>query len=251
MALNQFQEELCSSSKSDFSDLNALFLNCTLKPSPQVSHTEDLIDVSKAIFEKNGVSTSLLRPVDYNIAPGVYPDMTKHGFEEDDWPEIQQKVLDADILIIGSPIWLGEKSSVCTRVIERLYGYSGNLNKEGQYAYYGRVGGCIITGNEDGIKHCSMSILYGLQHLGYVIPPQADAGWIGEAGPGPSYGDEGENGPVGYDNEFTQRNTTFMTWNLLHLARMLKDAGGIPAHGNQRSQWEAGCRFDHPNPEHR
>lgn len=177
--------------------------------------------------------------------------MTKHGFEEDDWPEIQQKVLDADILIIGSPIWLGEKSSVCTRVIERLYGYSGNLNKEGQYAYYGRVGGCIITGNEDGIKHCSMSILYGLQHLGYVIPPQADAGWIGEAGPGPSYGDEGENGPVGYDNEFTQRNTTFMTWNLLHLARMLKDAGGIPAHGNQRSQWEAGCRFDHPNPEHR
>lgn len=251
MALNKFQEELCSSSKWDFSDLNALFLNCTLKPSPQVSHTEDLIDVSKAIFEKNGVSTSLLRPVDYNIAPGVYPDMTKHGFEEDDWPEIQQKVLDADILIIGSPIWLGEKSSVCTRVIERLYGYSGNLNKEGQYAYYGRVGGCIITGNEDGIKHCSMSILYGLQHLGYVIPPQADAGWIGEAGPGPSYGDEGENGPVGYDNEFTQRNTTFMTWNLLHLARMLKDAGGIPAHGNQRSQWEAGCRFDHPNPEHR
>jgi hypothetical protein len=96
-----------------------------------------------------------------------------------------------------------------------------------------------------------MSILYSLQHLGYVIPPQADAGWIGEAGPGLSYGDEGEDGPAGYDNEFTQRNTTFMTWNLMHLARMLKDAGGIPAHGNQRSEWEAGCRFDHPNPEHR
>ena len=251
MNLSEKQESLCNESKWDFSNLKALFLNCTLKPSPNESHTETLIDVSKTILEKNGVTTDLLRPVDYNIAPGVYPDMTEHGFEIDDWPEIQEKVLDADILIIGSPIWLGEKSSVCTNVIERLYGYSGNLNEEGQYAYYGRVGGCIITGNEDGVKHCSMSILYGLQHLGYLIPPQADAGWIGEAGPGPSYGDEGEDGPVGFDNEFTQRNTTFMTWNLMHLALMLEQAGGIPAHGNQRSEWEAGCRFDHPNPEHR
>lgn len=251
MALSKKQEELCSESKWDFSNLKALFLNCTLKPSPQNSHTETLIEVSQTILEKNGVSTELLRPVDYDIAPGVYPDMTEHGFETDDWPEIQQKVMDANILIIGSPIWLGEKSSVATKVIERLYGFSGNLNEDGQYAYYGRVGGCLITGNEDGIKHCSMSILYGLQHLGYVIPPQADAGWIGEAGPGPSYGDEGENGPVGFENEFTQRNTTFMTWNLMHMALMLDQAGGIPAHGNQRSEWEAGCRFDHPNPEHR
>lgn len=251
MTLNKKQEELCEDSKWDFSNLKALFLNCTLKPNPKESHTETLIDVSRSILEKNNVSTEILRPVDYDIAPGVYPDMTEHGFEKDDWPEIQQKVMDANILIIGSPIWLGEKSSVCTKVIERLYGYSGNLNEDGQYAYYGRVGGCLITGNEDGIKHCSMSILYGLQHLGYVIPPQADAGWIGEAGPGPSYGDEGEDGPVGFDNEFTQRNTTFMTWNLMHMALMLDQAGGIPAHGNQRSEWEAGCRFDHPNPEHR
>jgi len=71
-------------------------------------------------------------------------------------------------------------------VIERLYGNSHLLNERGQYAYYGRVGGCLITGNEDGAKHCSMNILYSLQHLGYVIPPQADSGWMGEAGPGPS-----------------------------------------------------------------
>lgn len=251
MALNKKQEELCSESKWDFSHLKALFLNCTLKPSSKESHTRTLIDVSKSILEENSVSTEVIRPVDLDIAPGVYPDMTEHGFDKDDWPEVQQKVMDANILIIGSPIWLGEKSSVATKVIERLYGYSGNLNEDGQYAYYGRVGGCLITGNEDGIKHCSMSILYALQHLGYVIPPQADAGWIGEAGPGPSYGDEGEDGPVGFDNEFTQRNTTFMTWNLMHMAYMLDQAGGIPAHGNQRSEWEAGCRFDHPNPEHR
>ena len=133
-------------------------------------------------------------------------------------------------------------------MIERLYATAGDLNEHGQYAYYGYVGGCLITGNEDGIKHCSMSILYALQHIGYVVPPQADAGWIGEAGPGPSYLDPGPGGP---ENDFTNLNATFMRWNLLHLAHMLKNSGGIPAHGNQRSKWDAGCRFNHPNPEHR
>ena len=93
-----------------------------------------------------------------------------------------------------------------------------------------------------------MNILYSLQHLGYAIPPQADAGWIGEVGPGPSYLDEGSGGP---ENDFTNRNTTFMTWNLLHLARLLKDVGGMPAYGNQRAEWDAGSRFDFPNPEYR
>jgi multimeric flavodoxin WrbA len=204
--------------------------------------------LSRAILEKNGVSTDLIRVVDHDVATGVWPDMTEHGWERDAWPAILAKVMAAEILVIGTPIWLGEKSSVCTQVIERLYAASGQLNDTGQYAYYGRVGGCLVTGNEDGVKHCSMSVLYALQHIGYTIPPQADAGWIGEAGPGPSYLDEGSGGP---ENEFTNRNTTFMTWNLLHLARMLKDAGGVPAHGNQRSEWDAGCRFDLPNPEHR
>jgi len=248
MALNEKQKELCESSDTDFSDLKAVFLNCTLKKSPATSHTRGLMDVSKAIMEENEVNVEVIRPVDYDIAYGVYPDMKEHGWEQDDWPGIFEKVIAADILVLGSPIWLGEKSSVCTKVIERLYGQSGETNDQGQYLYYGKTGGCLITGNEDGIKHCSMSILYALQHLGYTIPPQADAGWIGEAGPGPSYLDENSGGP---ENAFTQRNTTFMTWNLMHTARMLKDNGGISAHGNQRSMWEAGCRFDHPNPEHR
>src|ERR1700752_2083978 len=139
---------------------------------------------------------------------------------------LYERVAAADILVVGTPIWLGEKSSVCTRVIERLYGNSGLLNKAGQYAYYGKVGGCLITGNEDGIKHCAMNVLYSLQHLGYAIPPQADAGGIGEAGPGPSYGDPRDDGTrIGFDNDFTNRNTTFMTWNLMHLAKMLKTQG--------------------------
>ena len=238
---------------ASYDDLSALFLNCTLKPSPQPSHTDLLIDNSVAIMQAQGVSTEVVRVVDHDVAPGVHPDMTEHGAASDDWPAIQDKVVAADVLVLATPIWLGEKSSVCSRVVERLYGWSGELNEHGQYAYYGRVGGCLVTGNEDGIKHVAMNVLYSLQHLGYTIPPQADAGWIGEAGPGPSYGDEREDGSlVGLDNDFTRRNTTFMTWNLLHLARLLKDAGGIPAHGNSRRDWdETGARFDHPNPEYR
>jgi len=232
----------------DFSDLSAVFLNCTLKKTSELSHTEGLMKISKAIMEKNGVSVEMLRPVDYDIAYGVYPDMREYGWADDEWPGIYEKVKKADIIVMGTPIWLGDKSSICAKVIERLYSSSGDLNEEGQYAYYGKVGGCVITGNEDGAKHCAMNIMYSLQHLGCLIPPQSDAAWLGEAGPGPSYLDEGSGGP---ENDFTNRNATFMSWNLMHLARMLKDKGGIPAHGNQRSKWDAGCRFDHPNPEYR
>jgi multimeric flavodoxin WrbA len=238
----------CTVMETDLSDLTALYINCTLKRSPDTSNTQGLMDLSICVMERNGISVESIRAVDHDIAPGVWDDMTQHGWDKDDWPEILEKVMAADILVIGTPIWLGEKSSICTKIIERLYGHSSVLNDAGQYAYYGRVGGCLVTGNEDGIKHCAMNVLYSLQHLGYSIPPQADAGWIGEAGPGPSYLDEGSGGP---ENDFTNRNTTFATWNLMHLARLLKDAGGIPAHGNQRSEWDAGCRFDFENPEHR
>jgi multimeric flavodoxin WrbA len=231
-----------------YDDLQALFINCTLKRSPELSHTGGLIDISRSIMDKHGVSVDVIRAVDHDIATGVWPDMTEHGWASDEWPALYQRVLAADILVLAGPIWLGDNSSVTKRVIERLYACSSLLNDAGQYAYYGRVGGCLITGNEDGVKHCSMNILYSLQHLGYAIPPQADAGWIGEAGPGPSYLDPGSGGP---ENDFTNRNTTFMTWNLLHLARMVTDAGGIPAHGNQRAAWDAGARFDFPNPEYR
>jgi multimeric flavodoxin WrbA len=246
--LTDQQAALCEGHGWDFSDLRAVFVSCTLKRSPEVSNTEGLAEISQEIMRRNGVTVDAFRAVDHDIASGVYPDMTEHGWPADAWPALQERVLAADILVLCTPIWLGEKSSVCTRVVERLYGSSADLNGAGQYAYYGRVGGCLVTGNEDGIKHCAMNILYSLQHLGYLVPPQADAGWIGEAGPGPSYLDEGSGGP---ENDFTNRNTTFMTWNVLHLARMLKDGGGIPAHGNQRAGWDAGCRYDFENPEHR
>jgi multimeric flavodoxin WrbA len=244
---------MSDNAKWDFSGLRALFFNGTLTKSPEKSHTEKLIKISQGIMEKHGVKTEVIRTIDHpDIATGVWPDMREHGWDKDAWPEIYKKVEAADILIIAGPIWLGDNSSMTKKVIERLYACSSILNSKGQYAFYGKVGGCLITGNEDGIKHCAMDVLYSLQHLGCTVPPQADAGWIGEAGPGPSYGDKLEDGTiVGVSNDFTNRNTTFMSWNLMHLAKMLKEQGGIPPYGNQRSKWDAGSRFDFENPEYR
>ncbi len=209
MALTEKQQALNSTAPANYSDLTALFINCTLKRSPEVSNTDGLAAIATAIMKTNGVTVDTIRAVDHDIATGVWPDMSEYGWPADEWPAIFERVMAADILVLCTPIWLGEKSSVCTKVVERLYGNSHLLNDAGQYAYYGRVGGCLVTGNEDGVKHCSMNILYSLQHLGYTIPPQADAGWIGEAGPGPSYLDP------------------------------------------ERSEWDAGCRFDFANPDYR
>lgn len=235
---------------TDFSGLSALFINTSLKKTPEESHTKLLMNASANIMAKNGVVVDHVHMLSHDIPPGVYPDMTEHGWNADDWPKIWGKVKSANILVVGTPLWLGEESSVCRVLIERLYGMSGMLNDRGQSVFYGKVGGCVVTGNEDGIKHAAMTIGYALSHLGYTIPPQADCGWIGEAGPGPSYGDEmDDGGRVGFDNDFTQRNTTIMTWNLMHLAHLLRD--GIPNQGNDREAWKAGTRFDFENPEYR
>lgn len=232
----------------NFTGLKALYFNGTLKRSPEISNTEGLLRASMELMEKHGVDTELIRTIDHDIATGVQPDMREHGWDKDEWPEIYKKVQAADILVICGPIWLGDNSSQTKKLIERLYGNSGEFNEKGQFAYYGKVGGAIITGNEDGLKHCAMNVLYSLQHIGCTIPPQADAGWIGEVGPGPSYLDEGSGGP---ENDFTNRNVTFMTYNLMYMAKILKDVGGIPSYGNEATKWKKGERFGFENPEYR
>jgi len=127
-------------SAGDFSGLTALFINCTLKKSPEVSNTEGLAQTSMNIMKKHGIHVELIRAVDYDIATGVYPDMREHGWKTDEWPNIYDtKVMPADILILTGPIWLGDNSSIMKKTIERLYGNSSLLNKHGQYAYYGKV----------------------------------------------------------------------------------------------------------------
>lgn len=228
----------------DYSQLRALFINCTLQRRPHASHTELLQGAVVKLMREQGVHVEELRAIDHRIATGMSPDMTEEGWGEDAWPAIFEQVKAADILVLGTPLWLGEKTSVCTRVIERLYSSSGEYNERGQFFPYGKVAGWIVTGNEDGVKHVSMNLAFSLSHLGYTIPPNPDAGWIGEIGPGPSFGDDGE---VGLDNPFTLRNVSLMTWNLLHMAAMLKQRGGIPAFGTGMQQWsEDGERYGTP-----
>ena len=234
----------------NYEGLRALLVNCSLTPDAEASHTGRLLDVVDHLMAGAGVEVDRLHAVDHPIAPGVQPDMREHGWDDDAWPELWPRVEAADILVVGTPLWLGEESSVCRRVVERLYAMSGMLNDRGQSIFYGKVGGAVITGNEDGVKHTSMSLLFAMQHLGLVIPPQADCGWLGEIGPGPSYGDPQDGGrPVGFDNDFTRRNATIMSWNLMHTAHLLRQAGGLPTYGNDRNALGDGELFGYAEPQ--
>ncbi|CAN5666811.1 NAD(P)H-dependent oxidoreductase [soil metagenome] len=237
---------------TDYSNLKALFVNCSLKKVSADSHTLKLMNRASGIMREQGVAVETLHALNYDIPFGMEKDMTGPD-TKDDWPAIQQKILDADILVIGTPIWLGSKSSVASLVIERMYAFSGDKNQKGQYMYYGRTAGCVITGNEDGAKACAKDILYAMSHIGYTIPPQVDAAWLGEAGPGPSYGDKNDSTDTlaGYDNDFTNRNTTTMAWNLMHAAHALKQAGGLPAIGNVADNWKEVTNAEDQNPEYR
>ncbi|MGA9277144.1 flavodoxin family protein [Ilumatobacter sp.] len=223
-----------------FDGLSAVLLNCSLVHEAKNSHTRRLLNRVRGIMVTEGVDVEMIHMLEHQIGFGMVPDTTTIGDERDDWPGIHEKIMDAEILVIGTPIWLGVKSSVATLAIERLYAYSGEKNEHGQYLYYGKTGGCVVTGNEDGVKACSMETLYALSHIGYTIPPQADCGWLGEIGPGPSYGDEIEGSavPAGYDSEFTNKNATIMAWNLMHTAKMLADQGGFPVGGNVADTWQ-------------
>lgn len=202
--------------------MKALILNTTLKYGDEPSHTEALANEAIALYQKENVETEILRINDYNIKLGISDDMGNG----DEWPKILQKVIDADIVIIGTPLWLGEKSSIANLVIERLYGSSGLENDKGQSIFYNKVGGVIVTGNEDGAKHASASVLYGLSHIGFTIPPNVDAYWVGEAGPGPSYMD------ITHVNEFTEKHIRWLVYNTIYMAEILQK-NPLPNKGNQ------------------
>ena len=236
-----------------FSGLSAVLLNCSLVHDPSKSHTRRLLSRVAGVMDAEGVAVELIHMLDHRVGFGMVKDTTTIGDGVDDWPDIHRRIMDADILVIGTPIWLGVKSSVATLAIERLYAYSSDTNESGQYLYYGKVGGCVVTGNEDGVKACAMETLYALAHIGYTIPPQPDCGWIGEIGPGPSYGDpvEGSDIPMGYGSDFTNKNATIMSWNLMHAAKMLKDQGGFPVGGNVAESWQSTTNAADQDPDRR
>jgi multimeric flavodoxin WrbA len=224
---------------TQFNGLSALFINCTLKKSPELSHTDGLISLASKVMQTQGVNTTSFRAVDYDIPPGIQHDMRDKGYDSDSWPELSEQLLAADILVMCGPIWLGENSSVMRIVLERMYATSSELNEKGQYKMYGKVAGSLISGNEDGVKHASMGSLFALQHIGYTIPPEAATGWLGTIGPGKSYLDEGSGGP---ENDFTNLSTTTMAWNLMYLAKLLKDNHFFPQKGNSSTDWASGIK---------
>lgn len=202
--------------------LRAVLLNCTLKKSPEVSNTAALMDIVIGHLRDLDVECELIRPVDYNIPFGVVSDMG----EGDEWPQILEKVLAADILIMGMSIWFGVRSSVCQMVIERLDGTYEDTNDVGQYPMYNKVAGVVVTGNEDGAHSCAETTLFNLSHLGFTIPPNADTYWVGDAGPGPSFIEAN-----GAEHFYTQKTAGWMAHNVVHMARMLKEHP-IPPEGN-------------------
>ena len=202
--------------------LRAVLLNCTLKKSPERSHTQGLLDIVIGHMEGLGVECETVRVVDHHVPFGVSSDMG----EGDEWPGILAKILAADILVIGTPIWFGVRGSVAQMVIERLDGTYADTNDVGQYPLYNTVGGVVVPGNEDGAHAAASTTLFNLSHLGCTIPPNADTYWVGDAGPGPSFLDAG-----GAEHPYTQKTARWMSHNLVHMARILRE-NPIPAEGN-------------------
>lgn len=195
--------------------LKAVILNCTLKRSPEISNTRALIDKAVTLFHEQGVETEVIRVIDHNIRFGVSSD---EG-EGDEWPEILKKIKASDILIIGSPIWFGVRSAVAQMVLERLDGtYDESDPETGQFPLYGKVGGVVITGNEDGAHNVAANTLFNLSHLGCTIPPNVDTYWVGDAGPGPSYIEAG-----GDKHLYTNKTVRYMVNNLVYFANLVKE----------------------------
>lgn len=158
--------------------LKAIALNATLKASGgEPSSTDRMLSLIADSMAKDGVETETIRLADLNIKPGV----TSDEGEGDDWPSIRQKILDANILILGTPVWLGQPSSVAKRALERMDAFLEETDEQGRMVSYGRVAAVAVVGNEDGAHHVSAEIYQALNDVGFTIAPNAVAYWVGEA----------------------------------------------------------------------
>ncbi|HAQ24706.1 flavodoxin family protein [Stutzerimonas nitrititolerans] len=194
--------------------LSALAINCTLKASPQQSSCDLLLTQAQRELEKLGVTCEQLRAVDFDIKPGV----TSDEGPGDDWPMIRQKVLAADILLLGTPIWLGHPSSVCQRILERLDAFLGETDDQQRMVSYGRVACVAVVGNEDGAHHVVAELYQGLNDVGFTIPANGCTYWVGEAMGSTDYKDAGP-------REKTANTNAMLARNAVHLAKLLKQSG--------------------------
>lgn len=194
------------------SDLKALIFECSLKPSPAKSSTQKLSSELAVALENEGVKTEQIRVVDHVVLPGVETDMG----EGDEWPALRTKMLASDIVIIATPTWAGQHSSVAQRVIERLDAELSETDDRGLPSVYDKVGGAVVVGNEDGAHHISAIIFQALNDFGFTIPPASATYWNGEAMGGTDYKD------LKATPESVDSTTKQMAKNLVHAATLLK-----------------------------
>ncbi len=193
--------------------LTALALTCSLSPSPTESSTDLLAQQLLDALGGHDVTGELVRVVDHDVRPGVEADMG----EGDAWPRLREKVLAADILVVATPTWMGQHSSVCQRVLERLDAELSETNDKGQPLTYGKVGCAVVVGNEDGAHHISAILYQALNDVGFTIPAGGVTYWNGEAMHTTDYKD------LDSTPEVTAGTTKTLAANAAHLARLLRD----------------------------
>lgn len=193
--------------------LKAVAFNCTLKPSGQPSSTETLLGQVAAAMQPHGVESEFVRVVDHDVKPGV----TSDEGPGDAWPALRRKVLEAQIFILGTPIWLGQPSSVCKRVLERMDAFLAETDDKGRMASYGRVACVAVVGNEDGAHHVTAELYQALADVGFTIPANATSYWVGRAMQKTDYIDLQET------PEEVATATAMLVSNTVHLARLLSE----------------------------
>lgn len=199
--------------------LKALALNCSLKSSVEPSSTEKLLAEFLAALREHDVAGEIVRVVDFNVKPGV----TADEGEGDDWPGLRKRVLDCDILLLGSPIWLGQPSSVAKRVLERMDAFLDERDEMQRMSTYGKVAVAVVVGNEDGAHHVAAELCEALAEVGFTIPTGAVTYWVGEALGATNYIDLEK--PPRQVAEWT----TLLASNAAHLAALLKKSN-YPGH---------------------
>lgn len=196
------------------SELSALALICSLKPSPAPSSTELLAGQVLAQLETHGVSGSTIRVVDHDVKPGVEGDMG----DGDEWPVIRDAIRKADILVVATPTWVGHMSSVAQRVLERLDAELSETDDQGRPAMVGKVAVTAVVGNEDGAHKITADLFQGLNDIGFTIPAQGGTYWNGEAMQGTDYNDLDDT------PEPVATTTATVARNAAHLAAQLRPA---------------------------
>ncbi|HEX2895533.1 MAG TPA: NAD(P)H-dependent oxidoreductase [Marmoricola sp.] len=199
--------------------LRALVLNCTLKPSPAESSTQVLADEVVAALAEHGTESTVVRVVDRGVRFGV---STDEG-DGDGWPAIRQQLLAADILLIATPIWLGQPSSVCKQVLERLDAEISETDDQGRMETFGKVGVLAVVGNEDGAHHVTAEVYQALSDVGFTVPANGVTYWVGEAMHTVDYKDKDPR------PEKTVAATKTLAANAAHLARLLRESPYPPA----------------------